>query len=352
MKRVIWIVTTLAMTAATAVANDGPFLSVPAGGILFKKTDAVSMEKEELFISEDLIRVSYVFRNTTPEEFKTEVAFPLPVYGLGDFEGMKPNYAKFTVKVDGQPVEYRTINRAVMVENPDKKWPVPTRGDWKVAKDVTEIVAKHGLTGDPEKVWEKLDALSDAAKTELIEAGVMAKQEDRVFPVWFVQTAYVWEQVFPSNAELRVEHEYEPQRGYLGEWHLDPFYERVNNRTLEYDKVPKFGSAEFVSQTSEFQKRFEIDQSVLGWAKKQLAANKRFSFVVVDYILTTAAYWKGPIKEFTLTIEKPGGATPVAVSTAVEGLKKTGDHRFQVKKKDFVPEKDLSILFIHALDPF
>jgi len=353
MREFMRVLAIVMLAVAAVVANDGPFLAVPAGGIQFKKTDVVSMDKEDLFISEDKIRVSYVFRNATDKDFTTEVAFPLPIYSLDEFEGMKPNYANFTVKVDGKDVAFRTIERAVLCKKQEKEWSAPARGQWEPEKDVTAIVEKHKVPiGAPEAVWEGLSKLSPDAVNELVAAGAVSKEDDLILPEWRVQTAYVWEQTFPANAELRVSHEYEPQRGYFQEWHLEPFVEAVYAGKMQLDDVPKFGSEAFNAKTGDFLKRYEIDEGVQKWAEKQRNAKKRFSFVVVDYILSTAAYWKGPIKEFTLTIEKPDTPEPVAISTAISGLKKVDDRKFSVTYKDFVPEKDLSVLFIHAYEEF
>jgi hypothetical protein len=322
---------------------------VPAGGIHFKKTDAIAMEKEDLFISEDAIRVAYVFKNTTPEDFKTEVAFPLPIYDLGEFEGTKPRYAQFTVNVNGKPVEYRTIDRAVLCSEP-KAFTVPTRDQLDPKKDVTDTVLKHNLiVAGAETVWEALEKLTPEASEELIKAGIIKREENYLMPQWKVQTTYIWEQTFPANAETRVEHEYVPQIGYFSEWHLGPFMAEVESGKLKLDDVPKFGSDEFNKANAAFLARYDVDQGVQQWAAKQRAANKRFGFTVVDYILTTASYWKGPIQDFTLTIEKPSRG-PVAITTATTGLKKLDDRRFQLKKTDYIPDRDLSIVFIHAYD--
>lgn len=346
--RALFIAVVLPLVVA---ANDGPFLSVPAGGIHFKKTDAVSMVKEELLISEARIAVSYVFRNVTEMDFTTEVAFPLPIYDLGEFEGVKPNYAAFTMRVNGAPREFRTIERAVLCEKPAQDWAAPSRGQWKPVKDVTDIVSKHLPIGEPEAVWEKLDTLSPATLGELINAGVLVRDNEVLIPQWKVQTAYVWEQTFPANADVRIEHEYEPQAGYFNEWHLEPYVDDVYAGKLELDKVPAFGTSDFNAKCAAFLKQYDIDSGVFAWAERQRAAKKRFSFTVVDYILTTATYWKGPIGEFTLTIEKPENEI-VAVSADISGLKKLDDRRFQARYTDYVPEKDLSVLFIHAYEQF
>ena len=64
----------------------------------------------------------------------------------------------------------------------------------------------------------------------------------------------------------------------------------------------------------------------------------------IGYILTTGANWSGPIGDFHLTIDK--GAPENLVSFCGEGVVKTGPTRFEIRAKDFVPERDLAILFL------
>ncbi|HET7502027.1 MAG TPA: DUF4424 family protein, partial [Kofleriaceae bacterium] len=68
----------------------------------------------------------------------------------------------------------------------------------------------------------------------------------------------------------------------------------------------------------------------------------------LNYILKTARNWSGPIGDFHLTIDK-GDARNV-LSVCADGLKKTAATRFELRKKDFVPEKDLSVLFVTSRD--
>jgi hypothetical protein len=332
---------------ALAAANDGPFSSVPAGGIQFEKSDVISMDKEDLFISVDEVRVAYVFRNTSAQDVKTKVAFPLPIWRVGDFECSDPQYAEFSVKVDGKPVEFETRVRAVLFDEAKKGPFIYSKGPSTVTRDVTDILTEHGVElRECEKAWEQVDALSKEAQEELIKEGVIARGEEYVSPLWGVQVAFIWDQTFPANGETRIDHKYVPQTGYFSEWHFDPWYRDVNEGKLEWKNVPAFGTDEFNAKCGDFLKHFEIDKGVLDWAAKQREAKKRFNFAVVDYILTTASYWHGPI---TLTIAKSEEG-PSAISAAVEGLKKIDDTHFQVKRTNYTPDQDLAILFIHPFD--
>ncbi len=98
--------------AANVSANDA-VAALGAGGIVIGKTDSIAMEKEDLFISEDKIRVSYLFHNTSAQDIRTRVAFPVPEFpeepemdiGLNVNSN---NPMGFSVKVDGKKVPFDT----------------------------------------------------------------------------------------------------------------------------------------------------------------------------------------------------------------------------------------------------
>jgi hypothetical protein len=46
--------------------------------VVLKETDAISLDREDLFISEEEVRVNYEFTNTTDKDVVALVAFPLP----------------------------------------------------------------------------------------------------------------------------------------------------------------------------------------------------------------------------------------------------------------------------------
>lgn len=95
-----------------ASANDA-VAALGAGGIVIGKTDEITMEKEDLFISENNIRVSYLFRNTSSHDITTRIAFPVPEFpkepemdiGL-DVNSNNP--MDFSVRVDGKKVPFDT----------------------------------------------------------------------------------------------------------------------------------------------------------------------------------------------------------------------------------------------------
>ena len=133
---------------------------------------------------------------------------------------------------------------------------------------------------------------------------------------------YYWTQKFPAGKTVVVEHTYKP--------------------ALWQSFAPE--------PTPEDATRFCLDAA----GKKAIAGIARADEVKVyfanglNYILKTARNWHGPIGDFHLTIDK-GDARNV-LSLCLDGIKKTGATRFELRKKDFVPERDLSLLIATSRD--
>jgi hypothetical protein len=93
--------------ATSARANDST-AEIALGGLTFTKSDAISMDSEDLYISRDRVRVKYRFTNTTDAPIDALVAFPLPEIPPGTIEdetiywGDPVSGLKFTTSVDGQ----------------------------------------------------------------------------------------------------------------------------------------------------------------------------------------------------------------------------------------------------------
>jgi len=71
--------TGLVLSSSFLSANDATAV-LDTGGIVLQKSEHIVMEEEELFISQDIIRVKYVFYNSSAQAITTRVAFPLPSF--------------------------------------------------------------------------------------------------------------------------------------------------------------------------------------------------------------------------------------------------------------------------------
>lgn len=322
-----------------AAANDG-FGGLSATGLTFGRTDAVTMESEDLFIGLDRIRVGYTFRNTTDADVTGEVIFPLPPISLqylmsSDFNlpADRDNLVAFTATVAGRQVTPR-IDRIAVIEPPWVEGRPLARHYDSPGQDVTALLARHGipLTIDTDEIAALLLALPPEAQAELKSEGVADFYEGdpaqgfppEAWPLWSVVIRYHWTQTFPAGATLDVVHEYEnrPPGGLFG-WQHPP--------AEPWEK--------------DYQARYCIDDATSRAIAKRVAATDGYGIAYnLAYVLRTANSWAGPIGDFRLTLDK--GAPQNVISLCIDGIEKTGATTFEVRKKDFTPDRDLDILIV------
>ncbi len=95
--------------------------------------------------------------------------------------------------------------------------------------------------------------------------------------------------------------------------------------------------------------RYCMDEPFKAGARRRLAAvadtpEPYLQQRRVQYILTTANTWSGPIGSFRLVVDKgdPGGL----VSFCADGVRKISDTQFEWTATDFSPERELEVLFV------
>lgn len=334
--------------AGVANANDGVG-GITNSGLVFGSTDAVAMEKENLFLSIDEIRVDYEFRNVTDEDVALLVAFPIPPVSLilpeyGDFaiayDAMKnPNFMGFTVTVDGKPVAFETEVKAYMVPAWDSSESEPPARQFdEPGEDITAVLASYNIpvTYDPAGVMAALNALPKAKRDALVARGIIALADDGSVqpPSWSIGWRHYWTQEFPAGSVVRISHRYAP---------VNPasIYVWTDEEETEYD----------ISGRMEYC----IDDGT-GRAIKRLLAYKQEDGTIshygtafyLHYILRTASTWAGPIGEFTLTIDK--GRADRVISLCLDGIRKIGPTTFEWKARNFTPNQDLKVLFVQSIN--
>lgn len=335
--------------AAPALANDG-FGGISATGLTFSQTDAVAMEREDLFIGLDRIAVDYVFRNLTDADVTGEVIFPLPPISLGQLWNMDFNLPEdqgqadllnFTVTVDGQPVTPRIDRVAVMAGEWWDFQPGAAQYDTP-GQDVTATLAALGIpiTLDLDAVDAALQALDPAQRQEVTAAGLASFGEEgdaptEVIPNWSIVIRYHWTQTFPAGQPLAISHAYDnrPPGGLFG-WDHPP------QEDYQQDLARKFCIDDATSRA--LAKRLEYKDA--GGEVYRLGTSYETA-----YVLRTANSWAGPIGTFRLTLDK--GKPENILSLCADGVKKTGPTTFVVEKRDFIPDRDLHILVVQPLPP-
>ncbi|BCW86989.1 hypothetical protein sos41_01150 [Alphaproteobacteria bacterium SO-S41] len=342
-KRIVAVTALAAVLAAPAFANDG-FGGLTATGLQFDQTGVVQMLSEDLYLSLEKIKVAYVFRHSGDEDLTGEVIFPLPPINLGsinesdfaiDREQLdKENIVNFTATVDGKAVAVKTDRIAVMEAPYGETEPPASRGYNDPGTDITAVLTKYKipLSLDFAKVSAALVKLPQAAKDDLTKLGYAGFDDNGGYPLWSIIERYHWTQTFPHGKDVKIAHSYDGAfPGGIFIWKGKP----TSDDTWQAELTKKYcidtGTGKAILNALRLEGE-GADQYSVGTA------------YYVDYVLTTANTWAGPIGDFKLTIDK-GNAKNV-ISLCVDGIKKTGPTTFVVEKKNFTPASDISILLI------
>ncbi len=308
--------------SAWVQANDSA-VEIAAGGLKLRKEHRVSIEKENLFISPDLVAVECEFLNRAKLPVISEVAFPIPPFR---FDCVGPTddgreLANFRVWVDGKPIKVKkevrafAANREVTADlrwagidieqfgNPDCEGYVTNNDMARLGPNVRRRLIKVGAV----KPWGKDDGVSGVA------------------PEWEAHVTYHWRQKFLPGIPVRIRHEYKPVVGFQ----QVPAQELMDRYTAAC-----FGE--------EVRKRLTVK------AEQDLKDNVGYLPTIwVDYILTTANTWKTPIKDFQLVV---GGRSQDTVAFCWDGTAEgADDEEFRVHETDFVPKKELRVYFLGGI---
>jgi Domain of unknown function (DUF4424) len=323
MRRLL-ICTALAL-ATPALANDTT-ASSPAGGLVLEKTDAIDMVSEDLFVSAAEIRIHYVFRNRTPKDVETVVAFPMPPRDLGEEYGGDVGYPSgFRTSVAGKPVK-AALERKAVVKGEDhtallKHLRIPLAPDR--IDEATRVMDR--LAAADKKLLQTLELASDEEYSD--GPGPM---RHHLIPLWTVQDRYWWKQVFPAGKDLAVDHRYVPGVGGSVDSEIAFREFRKSEDTRQaiayYCMNPEFIAA--------------VDKS----SGKNAEIGPEMPDTRIDYVLTTGANWRSPIGSFRLVVDK--GKPGNLVSFCETGIKKIGPTQFEVRHVNWKPTSDLHVLII------
>jgi hypothetical protein len=320
--------------AGGALANDST-AQLATGGLIFVHNDDVEMRSEDLFISAGEVKVRYRFFNKTDRDVRVLIAFPMPeIKAEQEVTLALPsddpvNTLAFSTLVNGQPVKTQ-VEQRVMAAGIDRT---------QYLRDLGLPLAPHlGTTNDaldrlPREKWDDLVRLGLA---EIGEYDVGKGPQKHLSARWALHTTFYWEQVFPAKTETVIEHRYKPSVGETAGTAL-------GGRNIEREGWFKA-----------YERKYCLDKSFhAAVARARQAAPEDngapFSEERIDYILKTGANWSGPIGEFRLVVDK--GHPDNLVSFCGQGVKKISPTQFEMVKKNFRPEGNLSVLILKKYDP-
>ena len=340
------LIALLLLVPSAASANDG-YGGLTATGLQFGKSKTVRMLSEDLFLSPKQVRVRYVFHNDGPKDEQGEVIFPLPPISLADLQMTgfsipeeklnKENAINFIALVNGKKVAVHTERRAILEPPWDEQRTPSVRYD-APGKDVTELLKGYGLplSWQHEEIAATIDRLPQAAKDTLKAEGLVNFFEgEPPMLQWSIIERYHWNQIFPAGQDLQIEHRYNPAPpGGIFGWSEQQTASDSYRQELINTYCIDAGTQKALGKLLHPQKAKEYPGT--GHA------------LYLNYVLTTANTWKGPIGTFHLTIDK--GKPLNVLSLCIDGIRKTGPTTFEVEKKNFSPAQDLRLLIVTELE--
>ncbi len=319
--------------APPALANDTS-AELATGGLVFVANDNIEMRAEDLFISARQVRVRYRFFNKADKDVTVLVAFPLPEVRISEpdqniaLPTENPvNIFAFTTHVDGKSVTTQVEQRVTAV-----------------GLDRTQYLRNLGIPLAPQLAATNaaLDRLPPDKWGDLLRLGLAEIEEydigtgmqKHLAARWGLSTTFYWEQRFPAGEETVIEHEYKPSVGVSVQTSLGAPYAQKEGWYADYLR------------------KYCIDKNFLATIERLRQANRSefgppYSEQRIDYILKTGANWSGPIRDFHLVVDK--GDPTSLVSFCGDGVKKTSPMQFEMRKSDFTPDGDLSVLILKKI---
>jgi hypothetical protein len=318
--------------ATPALANDTT-AQLGTGGLIFVRSDAVAMEREDLFISEEEVRVAYVFRNLSDKDVESIVAFPMPDIQSSPYANVSipdrssDNFLGFKVTVDGKAVEPALDQRAFAAEI-----------------DVTEELKAAGVPLFPyaDETDAALAQLPEAKRDDWIARGLVIIEtydagegmRDHYTPTWTLKSTYWWRTLFPAGKPVDVRHSYSPSVG--------------GTVGLTFVTDGSIGGP----GRDEYRAKYCMDGAFERTVQKAVdgaeEGSSPYHETWISYVLKTGANWATNIGTFKLTIDK--GAPGNLVSFCGEGVKKTGPTTFEMTATDFYPTRDIEILILKKFE--
>jgi hypothetical protein len=328
---IVAILTAAALPAALPALGNDTTAELATGGLIFVTNDDVEMRSEKLFISTNEVRVTYDFFNKSNKAVTVLVAFPLPVIRVsGEDDNIAiptddpVNIFGFTTVVDGKPVKTQVEQRVTAV-GIDRTQYLRNLG---IPLNPALAATDKALDALPRDKWAELVRLGLG---QIVDYGDNTGMKEHLEARWGLHTTFYWEQTFPAGKETIVQHQYKPSVGSSVQTNL--------------------GSPDAAKQSwyADYLHKYCIDKDFLATIERLRKANKSefgppYSEQRIDYILKTAANWSGPIKDFDLVVDKGDPAN--LLSFCGGGVKKISPTQFEVRKSDFTPKGDLSVLIL------
>ena len=321
----------LLISVSPALANDST-AELAAGGLVLVKNDNIEMRSEDLFVSAKEIRVRYRFFNRSDKDVTVRVAFPIPDISVEEPDANiavptedPVNIFGFRTSVNGKPVKME-VEQRVFAGGAEQT---------KFLRELGIPLAPYLAATDKALARLPADKQAEVVKRKLgeIEEFDQGKgMQKHLMPRWTLRTNYHWQQAFPAQKEVLIEHSYKPSVGQTAGSNVNP--------------------ADPSDTLREYTKKYCIDRDFLASVERIKKQTKTeyggpFTEERIEYILTSGANWSGPIGDFRLVIDK--GEADSLISFCGDGVKKTAPTQFELRKRNFTPDSNLAVLILKRL---
>ena len=306
-------------------SNDTAGVILPTGGVVFEKQDGIKMQTEALYIRPGQIEVNYLFENTTDKDITTQIFFPLPdMPAVEEYLDDEAHDFKFKLWVNGKPKTYQT------------HWAVK-QNDTDITKDISILFYRPEEVITDQELDRRIQTLPDETRQKLqgkkiIEWGWTLDRDKGEIQTWKTpdnaawqkQISYSWQQTFPAKQTIVIHHRYTPTD--LSSNTGEPYSKCLDKHSEQYDK--------FMHELPPGDTDFRFNNHL--HAQKYL-----------EYILTTANNWQGPIENFNLLVE-----SPLKSVGCFDGEAFYGEKYYAINRQNYTPEWDMSVDFVANKDVY
>jgi Domain of unknown function (DUF4424) len=321
----------LALPCGGALADDS-VANLDAGGLVIEKNDQIELRVEEAYLSPRQIRVAYRFHNKGDKDLPLAVSFPLPdITGEQELVLALPNpgaanFLDFQTKVNGRPTEATLEQHAFFTPDGGQE------------TEITDLLKGLNVPLMPlgDATAAALKQLGPEERAKLTGAGYASTEGDTITPLWTLRSKFTRQQVFPAGKDMLLQQSFTPSVGMAS--------------GIYFDKANLAGES-----LAQYQKKYCTDDGFLRAADllaKRISAAKAKGGDLPDDLKARQIYFGyafskeslGPVGVFDVTIDKTFPDN--LVSFCADGAKKVNSTRYELKKINYTPDRNIDVLIL------
>jgi len=335
-KRLATILALLLLAIAARADDTTVSLVAPAGGLVPTGSTQIQMESEDVQITPRRISIHYVFRNPGDQDETTTIAFRFP-----DLDGMAVCASSYRLPRRNE-VNFMGFN---LLSGGN---PIPTKMDVQAfheGQDVTARLAGVGLAPIvlPEPLNAGLTKIAPEELQRLEQEGLIEEHEFKT-PLmatrkrrgwcgqWLMRVQFSWTQTIAAHQAIELTQVYSPVAGggsftptsdgsiYSGTY-------CAGNDAIDAIMTARRGAAEAKDKDD-----------------KDKGPPILFYEQAIEFTLTSAKDWNGPIGTFHLTVQMNDPKD--LLMTCTYGLQRTAPFKYEVTRENYQPSNELRLMIL------